>query len=83
MYVCIYIYMRNFYHHFEIRENNHEHSTATSVHSNKLSAKNLDAVVPDHLLATNVDTVAYQTGEYKNSGLLVIFDRLNSLQHNN
>ena len=28
--------MRNFYHHFEIRENNHEHSTATSVHSNKL-----------------------------------------------
>ena len=53
-----------------------------TVNQNK-ECKNLDAVVPDHLLATNVDAVAYQTGEYKNSGLLVIFHCLNSLKHNN
>ena len=29
--------MRNLWRHYEIRKNNHAHSTATSVHSNKLT----------------------------------------------
>ena len=45
--------------------------------------KNLDAVVPNELLAANADAVAYQMEEYKNSDLVVILHCLNSFQHNN
>ena len=44
--------------------------------------KNLDAVVPDQLLAAKADAVAYQMEEYKNAGLVVILHCLNSFQHN-
>ena len=47
------------------------------------SAKSLEAVVPNQLLAANADAVAYQMEEYKNSGLVVILHCLNSFQYNN
>ena len=36
----------------------------------------------DLLLAAHTETVAYQIGEYKNSGLVVILHCLNGFQHN-
>ena len=45
--------------------------------------KNLDVVVPNQLLAANVDAVAYQMEEYKNPGFVVILHCLNSFQHIN
>ena len=45
--------------------------------------KNLDVVVPDQLLAANVDAIAYQMEQYKNSSLVVILHCLNSFHHNN
>ena len=44
--------------------------------------KNLDAVVPDQVLAANDEAVAYQMEKDKNSGLVVILHCLNSFQHN-
>ena len=38
--------------------------------------------MPDQLLVANVDPVAYQMEGYKNSGLVVILQCLNSFQHN-
>ena len=57
-------------------------SFANSWSTNSNKCKNLDAIVPDQLLATNAYTVAYQMEE-KNSGLVVILHCLNSFQHNN
>ena len=48
-----------------------------------VESKNLDAVVPNKLLAANAEAVGYQSEEYKNSGLVVILHNLNSSQHNN
>ena len=45
--------------------------------------KNLDVVVPNQLLAVNVDAVAYQMEEYNNPGFVVILHCLNSFQHSN
>ena len=45
--------------------------------------KNLDAVVPDQLLAANAYAVAYQMENYKTSGFVVILHCLDSFQHNN
>ena len=39
--------------------------------------KNLDAVVPDELLATNANIGSYQVEEYKNSSLVIILHYLN------
>ena len=44
--------------------------------------KNLDAVIPDQLLAANTDAVAYQMEEHEYSGLVVILHCLNSFQSN-
>ena len=46
-------------------------------------AQNLRCYCADQLLAANVDTVAYQIEEYKNSGLAVILHCLNGFQYNN
>ena len=43
--------------------------------------KNLDAAVPDQVLATNPEAVAYQMEKDKISGLVVILHCLNSFQH--
>ena len=40
--------------------------------------KNLDAVMPDQLLAANTDAVAYQMEEYKNPDLFVIGTAFNT-----
>ena len=45
--------------------------------------KNLNAVVPDQLLAVNTNAIAYRMEEYKNLCLLVILHCLNSFQHSN
>ena len=48
-----------------------------------VECKNLDAVVPNKLIAANAETVGHQMEEYKNSGLVVILHNFNSSQHNN
>ena len=45
--------------------------------------KNLDATVPEQLLAGNAHAIAYKMEEYKNPGLVVIFHCLNSFERNN
>ena len=46
-----------------------------------VECKNIDAVVPDELIAANADAIAYHIEEYKNSGLVVILHCLNSFEH--
>ena len=46
-----------------------------------VECKNIDAVVPDELIAANTDAIAYHIEEYKNSGLVVILHCLNSFEH--
>ena len=39
--------------------------------------------MPDQLLSANVDVIAYQMEEHKDSGLVVILHCLSSFQHKN